>query len=176
LTETDRYPGVVSLLELANIAVVVWTGQPTPAAVDRLFRATERRTREHSESFSVIHPVAGDITLPDTATRQAFVRLMKSSGSSLACVAVVVGGTGFWASTARSLITGMRVLERRNFRHAPTRDHPRSDRLATRETCGKSLTPRCTWELERDTAHNFRDTSCSECRYERHPRYRSWVS
>jgi hypothetical protein len=115
LAELDQVPGVVRVFELANITIVVWHGQPIEAAVECLARTTERRRRQYPEGLSVIHLVKGDITLPDAETRQAFVRLMKSSNDVLACVAVVVGGTGFWASTARSLITGMRVLARGAF-------------------------------------------------------------
>jgi len=115
LSELDCEPGIATLFELANITIVAWHGQPNEHAVDRLRRATEIRRRQYPTGLSVIHLVKGEISLPDAATRQAFVRLMQTSNAALACVAVVVGGAGFWASTARSLVTGMRVLARGAF-------------------------------------------------------------
>ena len=111
----DREPGVVSLFALENITLIVWHAQPTERAVDRLRQTTERRRKQYPNGISVIHLVKGGIVLPDMPTREAFVRLMKSSNNALACVAVIVGGTGFWASAARSLVTGLRVLARGEF-------------------------------------------------------------
>jgi hypothetical protein len=111
----DSEPGVVSLYAAENITLIVWHDQPTERAVDLLARVTERRRKQYPNGISTIHLVKGNLALPDQPTREAFVRLMKSSNSALACVAVVVGGSGFWASAARSLITGMRVLARGSF-------------------------------------------------------------
>lgn len=111
----DNEPGVVSLYAAENITLIVWHDQPNERAVDRLHRVTERRRKQYPNGISTIHLVKGNLTLPDQPTRDAFVRLMKSSNSALACVAVVVGGSGFWASAARSLITGLRVLARGSF-------------------------------------------------------------
>jgi hypothetical protein len=111
----EREPGVVSLYAFDNITLIVWHAQPNERAVDRLHRVTERRRKQYPNGISTIHLVKVDISLPDQPTRDAFVRLMKSSNGALACVAVVVGGAGFWASTARSMITGMRVLARGQF-------------------------------------------------------------
>ena len=114
-TLLDHEAGVVSLYGAENITFIVWHGQPNEHAVDRLHRITERRRRQFPNGISVVHVVKGNIALPDQTTREAFVRLMKSSNGALACVAVVVGGTGFWASAARSLITSLRVLARGEF-------------------------------------------------------------
>ena len=106
---------MVSLYGFDNITLIVWHAQPNERAVDRLHRLTERRRKQFPGGISVIHLVKVDIALPDQPTRDAFVRLMKTSNGALACVAVVVGGAGFWASTARSMVTGMRVLARGQF-------------------------------------------------------------
>mgnify|MGYP003471438812 CR=1 FL=1 len=98
-----------------NITLIVWQAQPTERAVERLHAVTEKRRKQFPHGISVIHLVKGNIALPEQATRDAFVRLMKVTDGVLACVAVVVGGTGFWASAARSLVTGLRVLARGEF-------------------------------------------------------------
>ncbi|MET0386370.1 MAG: hypothetical protein ABW321_10450 [Polyangiales bacterium] len=114
-TLLDADPGVVSVIGYENINIVVWRAQPTPEAVELVQRVAQRRRRQHPNGISAVHLVKGEITLPDAPTREAFVRLMKGADGSVHCVAVVVAGSGFWASSARSLITGMRVLARGGF-------------------------------------------------------------
>jgi hypothetical protein len=115
LKRLDGVPGVMTLYGLANITIIVWWSGANPAAVQRLHLLTERRRREHPTGLSAVHIVKGDLILPDQTTRDAFVKLMKDSDSAMAAVAVVIGGSGFWASAARSAITGMRVLSRSAF-------------------------------------------------------------
>lgn len=106
---------MVALYGFENITLIVWQAQPTERAVERLQAVTDKRRKQFPHGISVIHVVKGNIALPEQGTREAFVRLMKSSNGVLACVAVVVGGSGFWASAARSLVTGLRVLARGEF-------------------------------------------------------------
>jgi hypothetical protein len=40
---------------------------------------------------------------------------MKQNAEQVACIAVVAGGTGFWASAFRSFVTGLRWLAPRSF-------------------------------------------------------------
>jgi hypothetical protein len=106
----DAEPGRFAFWGWKNITVAVWWAQPDPTTVARLSRLTEQRRKQHSAGMSNIHLVKGNIALPDAETRHALVQLMRELGPYLAASAVVVGGDGFWASTMRSVITGMRVL------------------------------------------------------------------
>jgi hypothetical protein len=115
LTLLDSEPGVVTVYAHGNITIIVWWGRASPQAAQRLHRVTEQRRKQHPEGLSAIHIVKGDVVLPDQATRDALVRVMKDSDTSLAALAVVIGGGGFWASALRSVITGMRVLSRSAF-------------------------------------------------------------
>jgi hypothetical protein len=108
-------PGMVSFFAFENITIVVWHGKPNPGSVDQLTRVSERRRKANPHGVSVIHLVQGQWELPDSATREAFVRLMKDGDGQLAVVSVVIGGSGFWASAVRSLVTGFRVLARGSF-------------------------------------------------------------
>jgi hypothetical protein len=111
----DHDPGVVGVLAYENINIVVWSSQPTIHSVELVQRVAQRRRRQWPNGVSAVHLVKGEIVLPEGATRDAFVRLMKGSDGAIACLAVVLSGSGFWASAARSLITGMRVLARGGF-------------------------------------------------------------
>lgn len=115
LTLLGTDPGLVSFFAFENITIVVWHGKPTPASVDALTRISEKRRKANPHGVSVIHLVQGQWELPDSPTRDAFVRLMKDGDGQLAVVSVVIGGSGFWASAVRSLVTGLRVLARGSF-------------------------------------------------------------
>jgi hypothetical protein len=64
----------------------------------------------HRNGFSNIHLVAGGLSVPTSEARSGFIELMKDFAEQLACIGVVVGGSGFGASALRSFITGMRVV------------------------------------------------------------------
>jgi hypothetical protein len=64
--------------------------------------------------LSYVHLVPNKLELPDAATRTAFIELAHNYGSRTACVAVVVGGVGFWASAIRGFVTGIRVIAPRS--------------------------------------------------------------
>jgi hypothetical protein len=53
--------------------------------------------------------------LPTAEARAGFVRIMKEHSAQLANIAIVLGGTGFWAGAMRSAITSMRFLSPRTF-------------------------------------------------------------
>jgi hypothetical protein len=53
--------------------------------------------------------------LPAPDVRAHFVDALKKNAENLACVAVVVAGTGFWTSALRSFVTGLRWLAPRSF-------------------------------------------------------------
>jgi hypothetical protein len=106
----DTEPGRFSFWALHNLTIAVWRDQPTRDALLRLQQAAEPRAKQYPAGVSDVHVVVGRIAFPDEHTRQALIRISKLAVPHLAAVAVVVGGTGFWASTMRSLITGIRVL------------------------------------------------------------------
>jgi hypothetical protein len=111
----DAEPDRFAFWGWKNITVVVWWAQPDAASVGRLSRVTELRRTQHPAGMSNIHLIKGNIALPDAETRRALVQLMHELGPYLAASAVVVGGDGFWASTMRSVVTGMRVLTPRSY-------------------------------------------------------------
>jgi hypothetical protein len=109
-TLLDSEPGRFSFWALQNVTIFVWRDQPTRDALLRLQQAAEPRAKQYPEGVSDVHVVVGRITLPDDSTRQALIRISKLAAPHLAAVAVVVEGTGFWASALRSLITSIRVV------------------------------------------------------------------
>lgn len=111
----DGEPRRFSFWGWRNVDVIVWWAQADAAAVARLGQLTAQRRVQYPRGVSDIHVVKGNIGLPDAQTRQGLVQLMREVAPYMAALAVVVGGDGFWASTMRSLITGMRVLAPRSY-------------------------------------------------------------
>lgn len=69
----------------------------------------------YPKGFSAIHMIANKAGVPTPEGRSGLLQVMSEQASNMACVGVVVGGTGFWASTMRSFVTGMRFMTPRNF-------------------------------------------------------------
>lgn len=108
-------PGVCAVASWHNFVITVWVAAGTQAAVERLARVTAVMCEQHPEKVSHVHLLKNGIGLPSADARAGLVQIMKDHGTSVAACAVMVGGTGFWASAMRSTITAMRMLAPRVF-------------------------------------------------------------
>jgi hypothetical protein len=106
----DAEPGQFAFYGWNNITIIVWVVQPSAAAIERLMQVGERRGLQHPEGLSDVHLIVGQIKLPDAAARDRLLKGAKRAAPHLAAVAAVAEGQGFWLSTLRSVITGIRVL------------------------------------------------------------------
>ena len=111
----DTEPGAFIFGSWKNVFVGVWESQATIPAVERMVRATNALNDLYPSGRSTIHIVAHGAGLPTADVRTYFVDALKKNAEQLACVAVVVGGTGFWTSALRSFVTGLRWLAPRSF-------------------------------------------------------------
>lgn len=110
----DTEPQVCALGMRENLTVIVWWTQATAEAVQRVARLTREVCVEHGR-MSNVHLIRDGALVPTPQARNGFVRMMKEHAEQLANVAVVVGGSGFWASMMRSAVTGMRFVSPRTF-------------------------------------------------------------
>jgi hypothetical protein len=107
-------PGVVLARGWRNLAIVVWTGQATGPAAALIGQMLDRpEARGMRQSY--IHVIHNKRPLPDAAARREFVQMMKNRARELACIGVVVLGSGFWASAMRNAVIGMRVFAPSSF-------------------------------------------------------------
>jgi hypothetical protein len=111
----ETEPGAFLFGAWRNIFVGVWESQATIPAVERMVRATNALSDFTPTGRSTIHIVSNGAALPTADVRAHFVDALKKNAGQLACVAVVVGGTGFWTSALRSFVTGLRWLAPRSF-------------------------------------------------------------
>lgn len=107
--------GVCAIGTWQNVVVIVWWTAGNGPAAEQLARVTARMRETHPEKVSHIHLLKNLAGLPSSAARSTLVKIMREHGEGIANCAVVVGGTGFWASTMRSAITNMRMLAPGNF-------------------------------------------------------------
>ena len=97
-----------------NVLVSVWEAQGTIVAIDRMLEAATAMPRIAAKR-SDIYIIAEGARLPEAGVRDHFVEVIQSHSIDLACVAVVVEGSGFWASALRSFVTGLHWLAPRSF-------------------------------------------------------------
>jgi hypothetical protein len=111
----DAEPGHFLFGSWKNVFVAVWESQATMRAIDHLFIACHALGSGASQLRSEVHLIAEGARLPEPEVRDYYVELIKAREAQIACVAVVIGGTGFWASALRSFVTGLHWLSPRSF-------------------------------------------------------------
>lgn len=111
----DGEPGVCRIAGLRNVMILAWTDRANGPAAARVSVATQHMIDAQPKGISAIHVIADKVGVPTPEGRSGLMRIMSAQSKHLACVGVVVGGTGFWASTMRSFVTGMRFVTPRNF-------------------------------------------------------------
>jgi hypothetical protein len=111
----DGEPGVCRIAGLRNVMILSWSARATGPAVAHISVATQRMIAAYPTGMSAVHLIANKAGVPTPEARSGLMKIMSEQSKHLACVGVVVGGSGFWASTMRSFVTGMRFMTPRNF-------------------------------------------------------------
>jgi hypothetical protein len=96
-----------------NIQIASWTAQGTIPLVEQLAEHSRRFHHRHPEGVSVVHLISKGPALPEAPTRERLKTLMEANAKTLACVAIVLDGRGFWASAVRSFLVGLRLVSPR---------------------------------------------------------------
>jgi hypothetical protein len=103
-------PGEYAFYRFGNLAINVWTGQPTGPAVRRLSELTTESRRSCPEGISSVHWIVQGVGLPTPEARAELRQLATRDGDHIACVGVVLNGQGFWASALRSALSGVLLV------------------------------------------------------------------
>jgi hypothetical protein len=99
-------PGVYHYSAWQNINIGVWVGQATLRAAQGLLLIGKEMSRRYPGGHSSIVFVLDRLPAPTPEARELLGQLFKA-GSELACTAVILEGSGFWASGLRSMIANM---------------------------------------------------------------------
>src|SRR3954466_3436239 len=102
----DAKPGALSFGVWKNFVIGVWSARGTAEAVGSLGRTG----RTLKEKYTSVHIIKNGAGLPTADGRAAFVELLKERTGKLACITVVLLGSGFWASAVQSMITGLHMV------------------------------------------------------------------
>jgi len=114
LTLLDSEPGAFALFAFDDVTIACWPKHATGETVGRVAMATASFVGA-GRRFSNVHLVKHGAALPTAEARAGFVGMMDRYAGDLACVAVALLGSGFWASALQSAITGMRMVSPRTF-------------------------------------------------------------
>jgi hypothetical protein len=115
LTVAAVEPGACTIYGWQNMTIIAWCGQATGASVARLAQISMHCRTRDSHGHSVVHIVREPTQLPDFEARASLLRMMNENAGVLAAMAIVVGGSGFWATAMRSVVTAMRMVGSRAF-------------------------------------------------------------
>lgn len=96
-------PGVFHYNNWKNVSIGVWVGQATVAAVEALFRFGKDMVQLYPDGHSSVVFILDKLPAPPADARELLGTLF-SARSTLACTAVILEGSGFWASGLRSMI------------------------------------------------------------------------
>ncbi len=97
-----------------DLFIVVWRVGPTVSSVNRLSSAFGRAHAGYPRGVTTLVIIEQGSAMPDTPARELMVRDMKRLGGAQRVMGVVFEGSGFLASTVRSVLIGMLVLSRQS--------------------------------------------------------------
>jgi len=98
-----------------DVNICIWLQQATGPTVARFDKIAESMIAEHPAGISSVQLIANGAAVPTAEARRGLLRMMKQYANDLACVAIHLGGSGFWASTMSSFLTGMRLVSPLSF-------------------------------------------------------------
>ena len=108
-------PAAYAFYRWDDIAVNVWLSHPTGEAVRVLARLTEESSQCNPKGLSSIHWIENGAGLPTPDARQELAEIVRHHEGHLVCVAVLLRGSGFWASAVRSALTGVALLSPKRY-------------------------------------------------------------
>jgi hypothetical protein len=122
----DIAPDALSVYWVQNVAIMVWHKGPSALLIDALHQSAAPRRARYPSGMSFVHLGHVQLSMLDGPTREAFVRVLRELEGYAASTAIVTRASGFWASTLRSVATGIVVLARSQ---VELRFHERSEEL-----------------------------------------------
>ena len=105
LLELD--PGRFAFSLWRNVSISLWANQPTLAGAERYQALSKRLDNELPEGRSHVTFILNNIAAPTPEANAIFAHVTGYRMTTLKCMAIVLEGTGFWASGIRGLITNL---------------------------------------------------------------------
>jgi len=86
-----------------NISIAVWVGQATRLAVEGLLEAQKKLVALHPNGHSAVSFILDGLPAPEPEA-QALISRVFEARSQISCLAIILEGSGFWASGLRSML------------------------------------------------------------------------
>jgi hypothetical protein len=99
-------PGVYAYYGWKNVSVGIWVGQAVKSAVSGLVEMSHEMAKAYPGGRSSVVFVLDQLPGPTPDAQEEMQRVYASGG--LECTAIVLEGTGFWASGIRSMTNNVR--------------------------------------------------------------------
>lgn len=103
ITRTE--PGVYGYESWKNVSIGVWIGQATLQAVRGVHALAADMELQFPEGRSSVVFVADQVAAPTPEARQEMLSVYERPG--LCCTAIILEGSGFWASGIRSMTSNL---------------------------------------------------------------------
>lgn len=115
LTFLNSVPDVYTAYLWQNVAITLWFGPATLESCVILERGCRKQAAEHPEGLSLVNiMIPGGRSMPGAEVRSELTRIMRDHTQHAAAVAVIIPGSGFWASALRSLVVALSMLRPRD--------------------------------------------------------------
>ncbi|HEY3593259.1 MAG TPA: hypothetical protein VGL13_05275 [Polyangiaceae bacterium] len=114
----DREPGKFLFGQWKNVTILAWAGRAGAEDIQRLVRALKGLVGQYPKGRSTVSVIAEGLPLPTDEARARLADLFSAKSDELACLAVVVQGSGFATSALRSAHTNMRNASSRSYEMA----------------------------------------------------------
>ncbi len=95
-----------------NVSIVVFYGQATIDVAHKLLRCSQQMVLRYPRGHSTVTFVLNKVPPPSDDAYEAFSAIFNADISRIGCMAILLEGEGFWASTIRSTVTNLRLETR----------------------------------------------------------------
>ncbi|MEY4578687.1 MAG: hypothetical protein RL701_3390 [Pseudomonadota bacterium] len=110
-------PDVYTSYAWNNVFFLLWFGPITRESLETFEKGCKVIRERYPQGVSTVNVmIPGGRSFPTAEARAEFSRIMHEYSGLLACSAVVMRGTGFWASTLGSVVTALSMLAPRQFK------------------------------------------------------------
>jgi hypothetical protein len=114
LSALSAISGVYRAYTWYNVSIIVWCGNVSGADLDEYEKACAMCRESFPEKLSAIHIILpGATQLPGREVREKLSRIDDNYVDIVAAFAVVILGSGFWASAVRGVLTALNMRMRR---------------------------------------------------------------
>lgn len=132
-----------------RLVVLVWRRRTTIEGVRVCREYVARRCVRKGDDFAIMSIVEAKATLPDSQARHAIAEMLQNGDRCFQISGLVFEGTGFFAATIRSVVTGITLMAKQNYPHRVFDSVASAARFFEREQPAGNSRPLVARDIER---------------------------